>query len=90
MKRIYKLHPSGKGLVDITEEWRRIPESVAPAIWGEIEPYQFMGESHRADAAKGEHEIITSRTRHKEVLKEGGYIEVGNEKLAGVRSREDG
>jgi len=89
MKRIYKIHPSGKGLIDITEERRRIPESAAPAIFGEIEPYPFMGKSHKVDSAKGEHEMITSRTRHREVLKEGGYIEVGNEKLKGVRSHQN-
>ena len=78
MKRIYKM--VDHKLVDITEERRRLPESVSPVVWGEIEPYEFMGESHR-----GNYEVITSRTRHKEVLKEGGYIEVGNEKPKALR-----
>ena len=78
MKRIYKMIDGV--LTDITEERRKLPESVAPTIFGEIEPYEFMGESHR-----GNHEIITSRTRHKEALKEGGYIEVGNEQQKALR-----
>ena len=69
-------------LVDITEELRKTPVSVGPAIWGEIEPYEFMGESHR-----GNHEMVTSRTRHKELLCEGGYIEVGNEKPKALRGK---
>jgi hypothetical protein len=73
---------------EVTEEKRKTPVSLSPAIWGEIAPYEFMGDSHR-----GNHEIITSRTRHKEVLKEGGYIEVGNEvpqrlRKARVRAQE--
>ena len=70
----------GGKLVEITEERRNLPVSVAPAIWGEITPYQFMGESHR-----GRFEMVESRTRHKELLREGGYIEVGNEKPKSLR-----
>lgn len=79
VKRIYKLDESGK-LIDITEEKQRILESLTPNVWNDIAPYEFMGESHR-----GNHEIITSRSRHKEVLKEGGYIEVGNEQQKALR-----
>lgn len=78
MKRTYAMR-SGK-LVEITEELRKTPVSTSPAVWGEIEPYEFMGESHR-----GRHEIVTSRTRHKELLREGGYVEVGNEKPRTLR-----
>ena len=67
-------------LTDITEERRKLPVSVAPAVFGEIAPYEFMGESHKSD-----HEIVTSRTRHKELLREGGYVEVGNEKPKALR-----
>lgn len=78
MKRTYIMR-DGK-LVEITEELRKTPASVAPAVFGEIAPYEFMGESHR-----GNHEIVTSRTRHKELLREGGYVEVGNEKPKELR-----
>lgn len=78
MRTIYAFR-DGK-LTDITEESRKIPVSVAPAVFGEIAPYEFMGESH-----KGNHEIVTSRTRHKELLREGGYVEVGNEKPKELR-----
>ena len=80
MKRIYKMI-NGE-CVDITEEATRIPESLSAAIWGEIQPYEFMGESHR-----GKFEVVQSRTRHREVLKEGGYIEVGNEKPKNLPKR---
>lgn len=79
VKRIYKLDESGK-LVDITDEMQRTPYSMSPNIWNDIAPYEFMGESHR-----GNHEIITSRSRHREALKEGGYIEVGNEQQKALR-----
>lgn len=69
--------------VDITEESQRVPESLSPAVWGEIQPYEFMGESHR-----GRFEVVESRTRHREILKEGNYIEVGNEKPKWMRERE--
>jgi hypothetical protein len=78
LKRIYARR-NGK-FVEITEELRKTPVSVSPNIWGEIEPYEFMGESHRSN-----HELVTSRTRHKELLREGGYVEVGNEKPKSLR-----
>lgn len=81
MKRVYKWAGPGKGFIEITDEVNKIPENKAPAVWGDIQPYEFMGESH-----KGKFEVISSRSRHKEVLKEGGYIEVGNEMPKPVRA----
>lgn len=43
----------------------------APMVIGDIEPYQSMVTG----------EIINSRSRHREHLKDHGCIEVGNEKL---------
>jgi hypothetical protein len=67
-------------MTDITEERQKLPVSVTPAVWRDIKPYEFMGESHKSD-----HEIVTSRTRHKELLREGGYVEIGNEKPKALR-----
>jgi hypothetical protein len=81
LKRVYRWAGPGKGLIEITNEVGRIPENKAPAVWADIEPYEFIGKSH-----KGDFEIVTSRSRHREVLKEGGYIEVGNEMPKSVKS----
>lgn len=75
MKRVYKWRGPGKGFEEITDQVNRIPESVAPAVYGDIEPYEFMG-----DSPYGKFDRVTSRSKHKELLKLGGYVEVGNEK----------
>jgi hypothetical protein len=77
LKRVYKWRGPGLGLEDITDRANRIPESVAPAVFGDIEPYEFMGES-----PYGKFDIVGSRSKHRELLKLGGYEEVGNEKPA--------
>lgn len=47
----------------------------APMIMGDIEPYQAMA----IDKQTGEMPFITSRIKHKEFLKNNGYVEIGNE-----------
>lgn len=51
------------------EEYYSSGDINAPMVMGDIQPYQSM--------ATGE--MITSRSRHREHLKQHGLIEVGNE-----------
>lgn len=55
-------------LVEITRE---IPEPDAPMVMPDIQPYQSMVDGS----------LISSRSRHREHLKQHGLIEVGNERL---------
>lgn len=75
MRTVYKWRGPGLGFEDITEQRNKIPESKAPAIYGDIEPYEFMG-----DSPYGKFDVVGSRSKHKELLRLGGYVEVGNEK----------
>jgi len=83
MKRIYKWRGAGLGLEDITDQKQRIPESKGPAVFGDIEPYEFMG-----DSPYGKFDHVSSRSKHRELLRLGGYVEVGNEKPQRLRERE--
>ena len=51
------------------DEYYEISHAAAPMVMGDIQPYQSM--------ATGE--MITSRSRHREHLKQHGLVEVGNE-----------
>lgn len=51
------------------DEYFEISNPLAPMVMGDIQPYKSM--------ATGE--MITSRSRHREHLKQHGLIEVGNE-----------
>jgi len=51
------------------DEYYEIVKPITPMVMGDIQPYQSM--------ATGE--VITSRSRHREHLKQHGLIEVGNE-----------
>lgn len=51
------------------DQYRDTSMTAAPMVMGDIQPYQSM--------ATGE--MITSRSRHREHLKQHGLIEVGNE-----------
>lgn len=47
----------------------------APAVIGDIQPYQAMG----VDVATGSAPVISSRSEHRAYLRRNGYVEVGNE-----------
>jgi hypothetical protein len=47
----------------------------APAVIGDIQPYQAMG----VDVATGTAPVIRSRSEHRDYLRRNNYIEVGNE-----------
>ena len=53
-------------------EWRAPATDAAPTIMPDIEPYQSMITG----------EMITSRSRHREHLREHGCVEIGNETKA--------
>ena len=54
------------------------PESAAPFVMGDIQPYQSMQTG----------EMIASRSHHREHLKRRGLIEIGNEVKAAMTKRE--
>jgi hypothetical protein len=66
MRKTY-IYVDGK----LVEKSRRYSEQVAPIIMPDIQPYQSM-----ADGT-----MITSRSHHREHLKQHNCIEIGNEKM---------
>jgi hypothetical protein len=54
---------------ELVEYGSHIKERVAPDVLGDIEPYQSMVTG----------EMINSRSRHREHLKDHGCVEVGND-----------
>jgi hypothetical protein len=68
MRQRYIQDPVTHQLIPAEEYYQR-SEVNAPMVMGDIQPYQSM--------ATGE--MITSRSRHREHLKQHGLIEVGNE-----------
>jgi len=61
------------------EEWHERNQPVAPMVMPDIEPYQSMING----------EMITSRSRHREHLREHGCIEVGNEAMKATKYYEN-
>jgi hypothetical protein len=66
MRKTY-IYVDGK----LVEKSRRYKEQVAPDIMPDIQPYQSM-----ADGT-----MITSRSHHREHLRQHNCIEIGNEKM---------
>ena len=56
----------------MVETTREQGASKAPAVWGDIKPYQVVGPEYG--------KWITSRSKHREYLRKHNLIEVGNEK----------
>lgn len=51
------------------EYGNHLPERIAPDVMADIQPYRSMITG----------EMITSRSRHREHLKDHGYVELGND-----------
>lgn len=67
MKRRYVYDREHDRMVEVTE--RRVVEAAAPLIMPDIKPYRSMVTG----------EVINSRSRHREHLRDHGCIEVGND-----------
>lgn len=69
MRRRYVYDARHDKMAEVTEDWSPPQERSGPDILRDIKPYKSMIDGR----------IITSRSRHREHLKEHGCIEVGNE-----------
>ena len=69
-KRTYRYDKETGRMVEVTNERRPLNRSAH--VIGDIEPYQAVGPEYG--------KVITSRSHHREYLRQHNLIEVGNEK----------
>ena len=67
MRRRFIYPGNGAEPFEVTDDY--VPEPAAPLVMGDIQPYQSMLDGRE----------ITSRSRHREHLRDHGCIELGNE-----------
>jgi len=68
MKRRFIQRPDGE-LVEVSLDYTGEPRADVPHVMGDIEPYQSMIDGT----------MITSRSHHREHLRQHGCVEVGND-----------